>query len=83
MCFGAEWFKDLLIWLVIVGAVVALVRLLLPMALAQLGPPGGVILQVLNILLYAFVAIVVIYIAFDLISCLLGAGGGLHLPRSR
>ena len=81
MCFGLEWFKDVLIWLVIVGAVVALVRLLLPMALAQLGPPGAVILNVLNILLYAFVAIVVIYIAFDLISCLLGSSGGLRLPH--
>ena len=80
MCFTAVWFEQLLIWLVIIGAVVAVVRLLLPMALAQLGPPGGTILAVLNILLYAFVAIVVIYIAFDLIECLLG-GGGLRLPH--
>ena len=82
MCFSLQFFEQLLIWCVIIGAIFALVRLLLPMATAQMGPPGGVILSVLNIILYAVIAIFVIYICFELISCLVGSGG-LSLPRPR
>lgn len=81
MCFTASWFMNLLIYLVIVGAVFAIVRLLIPYALQFFGAGGGIIAQVLNIIMYAVVAIIVIYIVFSLIQCLLGAGGGL--PRLR
>jgi hypothetical protein len=70
MCFSLEWLKDLLIWLVVVAAVVAIVRLLLPMVLAPLGPPATMVLQVVNIIVWAFVAIVVIVFAFDALMCL-------------
>lgn len=81
-CFSLAWLGSILIWLIVVGAVVAIVRLLLPMALAQLGPPSGTIMSVINIILYAVIAIFVVYVCVDLVSCALGSGG-LSLPRAR
>lgn len=81
MCFSLEMLKQLLINLVIIGAVFAIIKLLLPLALTWLGGAGSVIMQVVNIVLYAIIVIFVIIICFQLLSCLLGAGGGLHLPR--
>jgi hypothetical protein len=77
MCFSLSWLEQLLVWIVIICAIVAIIRLLLPFVLSQLGAGGSVIIAALNIVLWAVVAIFVIYICFDLISCL----GGLHLPR--
>lgn len=79
-CFSLAWFGSVLIWLIVIGAIVALVRLLLPMALAQLGSPAGVIMGVINIILYAVIAIFVVYFAIDLIECAVGAGG-IRLPH--
>jgi hypothetical protein len=81
MCFTASWFMNLLIYLVIVGAIFAIVRLLIPYALQFFGAGGGVIAQVLNIVMWAIIAIIVIYICFALIQCLLGWSGGM--PRLR
>lgn len=78
MCFSLEAIKELLIWLVIVIVVVAVIRLVLAPLAAQLGTWGGVFLQVLNIIMWAIVAIAVIVLVFDLLSCLVGG-----LPRLR
>ena len=74
MCFDLSWFEHLLIWVVIIGAIVAIVKVLLPMVFAQLGAPSGAIVQIINIFLWAVIAIFVIIIAFELIGCLLGSG---------
>lgn len=79
MCFSLAWLEQLLVWAIIIGAVIAIIKLVVPFALAQLGG-GAVLVQIINIALWAFVAIVVVYIAFALISCLLGSGG-IGLPR--
>lgn len=79
MCLSLEWLKEILIWLVIVVAIVAILRLLIPAVLTQLGWAGGLIMNILNIAVWAFVLIVVIIFAFGLIDCLAGAGG-VHLP---
>ena len=81
MCISMELIKQLLIDLVIIGAVFAIIKLLLPLALSWLGGAGSVIVQVINIVLYAIVIIFVIVICFDLIGCLLGDGGGMHFQR--
>ena len=79
MCFSLGWIEQLLVWLVIVCAIVAILRLLLPWIAAQL---GGIVPGVINIVLWAVVAIFVIYFCFALIECLAGGGGGLPLfPR--
>ena len=77
MCFSLGWLEQLLVWIVIVCAVVGILKLLLPFVLTQLGVGGGIIVAAINIVIWAVIAIFVIYICFDLISCL----GGLHLPR--
>jgi hypothetical protein len=83
MCFSLAWLQSLLIWIVIVGAVVAILQLFLPWVVSQagfLGDAMNIILQIIKIVVWAIVAIFVIYVAFDLISCLIGSGG---LPKLR
>lgn len=79
MCFSLAFLMNLLIWLVVIGAVVAIIRLLIPLAAGWL---GGTVVQIINIVLYAFVIILIIYFAFELIGCLFGVSGGLRLPRA-
>jgi hypothetical protein len=81
MCFNLAWWENVFIWLVIVAAIVAIIRLFIPFVTSALGAPGAIIGQALNIILWAIIAIVVIAIIFGLLSCLIGAAGGLHLPR--
>jgi hypothetical protein len=82
MCFSLSWVENVLIWLVVVGAIIAIVRLFLPLALAQFGGAGTVVMQVLNIIIWAFVLIAIIILAFELLSCLMGSSGaGLSLRR--
>ncbi len=69
MCFSLAWLIQVLVWLVVICAVVAIFRLVLPIVLGWLGVAGGVVMQVLNIILIAFVIIVMLYFAYDLISC--------------
>ena len=73
MCFSLGWIEQLLVWIVIVCAVVGILKLLLPFVLSQLGAGGGQPVGAINIVLWAVIAIFVIYICFALISCI---GGG-------
>ena len=82
-CFSLIWFRDLLIWLVVLAAVVAILRLFVPWVLAQLGINAAVVMQVINIVIWAIVIIAIIYFVFALLACLTGAGGGFPLfPRT-
>lgn len=87
MCFSALWFRDLLIWIVIVAAVVALLKLLLPWLFARLGQGWdvSVLMRAIDIFVWAIIAIFVIYVIFALIACLAGGGGfgGPLFPRAR
>lgn len=69
MCFSLAWFEALLIWLIIVCGIVAIFRLVLPVVLGWLGIAGGLVMQVLNIILVVIVLCMLVYFAFDLISC--------------
>lgn len=77
MCFSLGFLEYALIWIVVVIAVVALIRLVF-IPLAATPPWGPTLVQALNIVLWAFIAIAVIAIIFDLFSCLMGG-----LPRLR
>lgn len=80
MCFSLSWIEQLCVWLIIVCAVVAIIRLLIPFVTGLIGLP--IVGQIINIMLWAIVAIMVVYIAFAVISCLLGGAGMLpHFPR--
>lgn len=80
MCFSLAWLENVLIYLVIVGAVYAILKLLIPFVASQFPPIIG---QVLNIILWAVIAILVIIICFGVISCLLSGGAGLSLMPPR
>jgi len=77
-CFSLIWLEQMLIWLVIASAIVACIRLLIPWLTSVTFPIVG---QILEIILWAVIAIIAIYIIFALLQCLVGMGGGLHFPR--
>ena len=62
-------------------AIIAILKLLIPFVLQQMGWSGGIFMQIINIVVWAVVVIFIIIFAFGMISCLAGmGGGGLHLP---
>ena len=77
MCFSIGWIEQLLVWLVIVCAIIGILKLFLPWVAAQI---GGIIPAVINIVLWAVIAIFCIYFCFALIECL-GQGGLPLLPH--
>jgi hypothetical protein len=78
MCFTLGWLEQLIVWLIVVGAVVAIIRLLIPWLDSFTGMP--IIGRILEIVLWAFVAIAIVIIIFGLLSCLLGGTGTLGFP---
>jgi hypothetical protein len=84
-CFSLLWLEQLLIDLVVICAVVAVIRLLVPWVLSKFGGTGSIIARIIDIVLWAIVAIFVIIVVFQLLSCLLGAGGFamFQLPHAR
>ena len=75
-CFTLQWLEQVLVYLVVLFAIIAIIKILVPFVLSLVGVP--VVGQVINIVLWAIVAIIVIYICFALIGCLVGMGGGFH-----
>lgn len=71
-CFSLGFVEQLLIWLVVVGAVIALIKLVLPLVLGGLGVAANVVVQALTIIMWAVVAIFIIVFVFELAACLLG-----------
>lgn len=83
MCFGLQWFEQVLIWIVVVCAVVALLRLLITFILPKLGLGAEVLaflVQAFTIVFWAVVCVAAIIFIFELISCL---GPSMSLPRMR
>jgi hypothetical protein len=76
-CLSLGFIEQLLVWLIVIGAVIAIVRLLVPFALGPLGQPGSTLLAALNIIIWAIVAIAIVIIVFDLLACVIG------MPRLR
>lgn len=81
-CFSVAYLFTLFIWLVVVGALYAIIRLVIPAVVAHFGGPGTLLAQVINIIIWAILLIAVLYIIWGLVECLIGAGG-LHPPRPR
>ena len=80
MCMSVAFFFSLMIWLVVIGAIYAIIKIVIPAVLANFGGPGSLLAQAINIILWATLLIVVLYLIWDLVECLVGAGG-LRLPR--
>ena len=73
-CFSLAWIEQLCIYIVIVVAIWSIIKLLLPYV-TQFLP--AIVVQIIQIVLWAVIAIICIYIIFGLLSCLLGGAGGL------
>ena len=81
-CFSVQWLFSLIVWLIIVGAIFAILRLFVPYLVTILsnvvgGAAANLIVQVIRIVIWAAIAIIVCYIIFELIQCLWGMAGGL------
>lgn len=77
-CFTLGFLEQLIVWLIIVGAIVACIKLLVPWISELVTPIVG---QVIMIILWAVVAIMVVYLIFGLLGCLVGAGPPFHTLR--
>lgn len=73
-CFSLAWVEQLLIWLVVLCVLIGIAKVVLPMILGLFGSPpgGGVVMTIINYVLWGIAAIFVIIIVFDLISCVIG-----------
>ncbi len=78
MCFSLLWLVQTFVWLVVICAVVAIIRLLLPYALSMLGVGGEILMKVINIIIIAVVLIAVAWLCYDLLVC-----AGAIWPRLR
>ena len=78
-CLSLSFLQQLIIWVIVIAAIVAVIRLLIPHLDSLTGVP--IIGRVLEIVLWVVVAIMVVYLIFGLLGCLMGSGGGLHLPK--
>jgi hypothetical protein len=81
VCFSLQWIGQLLIWLVVICAVVALLRLVVGFVLPKLGIAADIIAVVvaaIRIVIWAIILIAIIVFVFDLIGCL---APSLSFPR--
>jgi hypothetical protein len=78
-CFTLGFLEQLIVWLIIIGAIVACIKLLVPWLTSMTGMP--VVGQIIMIVLWAIVAIMVVYLIFGLLSCLVGSGPPFHTLR--
>lgn len=68
-CFTLVWVLRVLIWLVVVAAVVAILRVVIPWALGVMGIPTPAI-QVMNIIMVAVVVIALLLFVIEILVCL-------------
>jgi hypothetical protein len=96
-CLSLAFWESVAIWVVILIAVIALLRLLIvalgggvgaiwpPVTWPPTGPsaagPLGFVAAALNIVIWAIIMIAIIYLIFTLIGCLVGAAAFPRLPR--
>jgi hypothetical protein len=78
-CFTLGFLEQLIIWLIIVGAIIGCIKLLVPWVTSVVGLP--VVGQIIMIILWAIVAILVVYLIFGLLGCLVGSGPPFHPIR--
>ena len=82
-CFSLAWLEQLLIWLVFVVAIVAIFNIVVPWLMSIMGTPpgGGMIMQILKVIVWVIVAIAIIYFVFEMLGCFSGGGfGGFPRP---
>lgn len=88
MCFSLDWLMHIIILGIIVCAIIAILRVVVPFVLSQMGATIGaganVVITCFKIALWAVIAIIVVVICFQIIACLWsfsGTGGFSLIPR--
>ncbi|MEH2525838.1 membrane protein implicated in regulation of membrane protease activity [Bradyrhizobium sp. AZCC 2176] len=76
-CLSLGFLQQLLIWLVIAAAIIAIIKLAVPALTNLIGLPW--VGQIVMIICWAIVAIMVIYFIFALLGCLVGSGPPFRL----
>ncbi len=79
MCMSIGFFFSFCIWLVAIICGYLIIKRVLPELLAMLGTPGGMLADIIRIVLWGLLMILILYIAWDLVECLVGPGG-LRMP---
>lgn len=82
MCLSLDWLMHALIWLVVICAAIALVRLLISFVLPHLGIGAEIVSFIVRaawIILWAVICVAAIYFIFSLVACLVGGVGLPHL----
>jgi hypothetical protein len=73
-CLSIGWVEGMIIDLIWICALIAIIRLLIPLMVSVLAPIIGagatIVGQIINIILYAIIAVFVVYIVFGLIGCI-------------
>lgn len=77
-CLSLGFLEALCVYIIIVVALISIIRIVIPWLASWAGFPQPV-MAIVNIIIWAVVAIVAVYIIFALLSCLVG--GGVYLPR--
>jgi hypothetical protein len=79
MCFSLQWLEAFLVWLIVICAVVALLRLWIGFVIPKLGRGGeglGFVVKAVTVIIWAIVCIGLVYFSFSLVMCL-----GPSMPR--
>lgn len=81
MCWSLSFLEDILIRLIILCAIVAIIKVIVPWVLSLIGAVAAPIVQIIYIILWVIVAIWCVVIGFELLQCLIGAGGFSIVPH--
>lgn len=73
MCFSLLWVAHLLILLVGICGCVAIIQILVPWITSKLGADGAVLAPIIEIIVWMAMAVIVIWLVYDLLSCAVGS----------
>lgn len=80
-CWTIGFLEDLIIRIIILAAIIAIIKVIVPWVLSLIGGVGAPVVQIVYIILWAIVAIWCVIIVFELLQCLAGAGGFSIMPH--
>jgi hypothetical protein len=73
-CFSLDFWEKLCILIVIIIGLWSVIKLLLPYLIGHL---PSLVVEIIKIVVWVVIAICIIIVIFGLLSCLMGAAGGL------
>jgi len=79
-CLSLGFLQALIIQCIIIAVVVGVVQILVPWLVSFTG--WAMLGQIVNIIMWGIIAILIVYIVFALLGCLVGSGGFHPFPRT-